>query len=60
MAEGFIEVTVRRRKRGRSSERRKTRVVLADGTRLEFGDQVPGDLIRSVIVAVSSRRARRC
>lgn len=52
MSDGFIEITVQRRRRGRPSQRKSTRVRLCDGTRLEFGDQVPQALMVAVIEAV--------
>lgn len=49
---GFIEIIVTRRRPGRRSRRKLMRVTLVDGTRLEFGDQVPPALVWAVVEAV--------
>lgn len=49
---GFIEVVIRRRRRGRPSRRRVLRVVLCNGIALEIGDGVPAATVARVIAAV--------
>jgi hypothetical protein len=60
MGQGFVEVIVRRRGRGRPSRRRVFTVQLRDGTRLSIGDRVPSDVIQAVMVAVLGKRTQRC
>lgn len=55
---GFVEVVVRRRRRGRPTERRVIRLHLRDGTRLSIGDSVPPELMRGVLRVVL--RTTRC
>ena len=52
MADAFIEIQVKRRQRGRPTKRRMVWVTLVDGTRLEFGDQVPYELVWAIIEVV--------
>jgi hypothetical protein len=53
---GFIEVIVRRRRRGRPSRRRVMRVTLPAGIALEIGDRVPSAMVERVICAVLSEK----
>ena len=52
MADAFLEIQIKRRQPGRPTRRRLMRVTLVDGTRLEFGDQVPYELVWTIIEAV--------
>jgi len=60
MGQGFIEVIVRRRHRGRPSRRRVVTVELGDGTRVSIGDRVPAAFLRAVLAAVQNPAARAC
>lgn len=52
MPSGFIEIRVRHRRPGRPCHRKTTRLILVDGTRLEFGDRVPASVMRAILEAV--------
>jgi hypothetical protein len=60
MAGGFVEVVVRRCHRGRPSRRRLITVRLRDGTQVQIGDRVSGDLVAAILATVSSLSGRRC
>jgi hypothetical protein len=56
MDEGFVEIVVQRRGRGRRSPRRLITCTLPSGIRVAVGDRVAPTLVRAVLLAVCAAR----
>ncbi len=60
--DGFVEIWVRRRRRGRPATRRWVEVVLAGGHRLRVAERVDARLVSDLLTALrrSEGGRRRC